>query len=239
MTLLPLIDLRARPLLHRPCARFRPPPVRGRAIGLLGGSFNPAHAGHRHLSIEALARLALDEVWWLVSPQNPLKPRAGMAPLEARVATARRVADHPRIRVDAIEQRLGTRYTVDTLARLKACRNESFIWLIGADNLLQLPSWRRWRTIFATTKIAVFARDPYSHGALAGKAARVFGDARVAEQQADRLRDMPPPAWTFIHLRPHPASGTALRAAGVTAVSLDASASHPENQPYPPTRSRP
>src|ERR1044071_2259730 len=107
-------------------------------IGLLGGSFNPAHAGHRHLSLHALRALGLDEVWWLVSPGNPLKPVAGMAPLPARLASARRVARHAPIRVTAIEQRLKTRFTADTLAKLpQLYPKHDFIWLMGADNLAQ------------------------------------------------------------------------------------------------------
>ena len=118
---------------------------RNRRIGLLGGSFNPAHAGHRYISTEALRRLDLDEVWWLVSPQNPLKSQSGMAPFSQRLSHAASVARHPRIRVSAIEAEMGTRYTADTLAmlvrRFPAAR---FVWLMGADNLMQIPKWRDW-----------------------------------------------------------------------------------------------
>src|ERR1700712_3325200 len=115
-------------------------------IGLLGGSFNPAHSGHRAISLAAIAALGLDEVWWLVSPGNPLKPVAGMAPLAARLASARRVGRRAPLRPHAIEQRLGTRYPVDTLATLvRRYPGRRFIWLMGADNLVQFPQWRDWR----------------------------------------------------------------------------------------------
>jgi len=185
---------------------------RRRRVGLLGGSFNPAHEGHRHVSLIALRRLALDEVWWLVSPQNPLKPTRGMAPLARRLAGARAAAAHPRIRVSAIEADLGTRYTADTLERLgRRFPNASFVWLMGADNLVQIPRWERWTSIFRTTTIAILDRNSYSFRALAGKAARRFADRRVPERQASVLADMRPPAWIFLHTRLHPASATVIR----------------------------
>lgn len=184
-----------------------------RRIGLLGGSFNPAHAGHRHISLEALRRLGLDEVWWLVSPQNPLKPVAGMAPLAQRLAGAARVARHPRIRATGIEAVLGTRYTADTLERLvRRFPNSRFVWLMGADNLAQIPRWERWPSIFSTIPIAIFDRSPYSFKALAGKPARRFARRRLPERQASVLADMQPPAWVFLHTRLHPASATVIRA---------------------------
>jgi nicotinate-nucleotide adenylyltransferase len=181
-------------------------------VGLLGGSFNPAHEGHRYISLEAIKRLALDEIWWLVSPQNPLKPRAGMAPFAARLAGAEAVADHPRIVVSDLEARIGTTYTAETLTRLTAMPGQRFVWLIGADNLLQLPKWQHWERIFALAPIAVFDRTPYSRSAVAGKAGRRFAHARLAETAAHELKDKATPAWTYIHLPPHPASSTAIRA---------------------------
>ncbi len=183
-----------------------------RAIGLLGGSFNPAHDGHRYISLEAIKRLALDEVWWLVSPQNPLKPRAGMAPFAERFAGAERAARHPRLKVSDLEKRLGSHYTAATLARLTVMPGQRFIWLIGADNLLQLPKWQHWERIFELAPIAVFDRTPYSQSAVASKAGRRFAHARVAETAAHTLKDKATPAWTYIHLPPHPASSTAIRA---------------------------
>ena len=135
---------------------------KGFSVGLLGGSFNPAHRGHRRMSVAALDRLGLDEVWWLVSPQNPLKPKAGMAPLEARLASARAAARHPRIRATAIEAELGTQRTVDTLKALKRRFPQvRFLWLMGADNLAQFHRWADWRTISALVPIVVMARPGY------------------------------------------------------------------------------
>ena len=186
-----------------------------RRIGLLGGSFNPAHAGHRYISMEALRRLDLDEVWWLVSPQNPLKPEAGMAPFNQRLAHAASVARHPRIRVSAIEAEMGTRYTADTLAllvrRFPAAR---FVWLMGADNLMQIPKWRDWSKIFKTVPIAVFARDSYDSGALSEIAAHRFRANRLPAHAAKVLADAAPPAWVYLRIRPHPAAATNLRQAG-------------------------
>ncbi len=184
-------------------------------IGLLGGSFNPAHAGHLHISRLALQRLGLDYVWWLVSPQNPLKPVAGMAPLPERLRGAAAVARrHPRLRVSAIEARLGTRYTVDTLAALRrhfpATR---FVWLRGADNLSQMVRWRQWSRIFHLVAIAVFDRGSYSMKALAGKAARRFRRFRVGPGGARSLASKPLPAWAFLPTPLDPSSATAIRAA--------------------------
>jgi nicotinate-nucleotide adenylyltransferase len=188
--------------------------ARRRRIGLLGGSFNPAHAGHRHISLLALKRLGLDEVWWLVSPQNPLKPSRGMAPLARRLADARKAAAHPRIRVTDIERRLNTRYTIDTVRALKRRHpDHSFVWLIGADNLLQMPAWKSWQALFQAVAIAVFARPSYSLKALAGQAAGRFARYRLPETQARRLTAQTPPAWVFLRIRLHPASATAIRAA--------------------------
>ncbi len=185
---------------------------RRRRIGLLGGSFNPAHEGHLHLSREALKRLGLDEVWWLVSPQNPLKSAAGMAPLSQRLAGARKMAGDPRIKVTDLERRLGARRTARTLdaltARFPALR---FVWLMGADNLAQMPHWWRWTQIFKAVRVAVFDRSPYSYGALAGAAAKRFGRARVS--RAATLWRRMTPAWTYIAMRRHPASATAIRQA--------------------------
>ena len=207
------------PRLYRRLADAAPPARRsaGRAIGLLGGSFNPAHDGHRYISLEAIKRLALAEVWWLVSPQNPLKPRAGMAPFAERMAGAERVARHPKIRVSDLEARIGTTFTAETLRRLTLMPGQRFIWLIGADNLLQLPKWQHWERIFALAPIAVFDRTPYSQSAVVSKAGRRFAQARLAETAAHLLKDKATPAWTYIHLPPHPASSTAIRA-GTSAV---------------------
>ncbi len=182
-------------------------------VRLLGGSFNPAHGGHLHISRLALERLGLDQVWWLVSPQNPLKPAAGMAPLEERLAQARTIVDDRRIVVTAIERDLGTRYAVDTLKLLKRrFADTRFVWVMGADNLVQVPRWKAWRTVFRTVPIAVFARPTYSSRALSGRAAQRFAGAPVRTMRAGGQADMKPPAWVFLHTRLHGTSATRIRA---------------------------
>jgi nicotinate (nicotinamide) nucleotide adenylyltransferase/ribosome silencing factor RsfS/YbeB/iojap len=186
----------------------------GRRIGLLGGSFNPAHGGHLHISREALKRLDLDEIWWLVSPQNPLKPVAGMAPFAERLERAMEVAAADRrIRVTDIEARLGTTYTADTLQKLRRqFPRARFVWLMGGDNLAQFPYWQHWQQIFRTVPVAVFARPSSSLKALAGAAAQHFARARVPENSARRLPELVPPAWVFFHSRLDPRSATSIRA---------------------------
>lgn len=183
-------------------------------VGLLGGSFNPAHDGHRHISLYALKALGLDRVWWLVSPQNPLKPAAGMAGLAERIAEAQQVAAHPRIEVTGIEQSLGTRYTVDTLHELtKRFPKTRFVWLMGADNLRQIPRWRGWQRIFRMVPVAVLARPAYSLNALNGKAAQRFARRRVDVHGVKGLARRRRPAWVFLRNPLHPASATAIRQA--------------------------
>lgn len=181
-------------------------------MGLLGGSFNPAHGGHRHISLVALRRLRLDEIWWLVSPQNPLKARAGMQPFDQRVKAAERIAKHPRIRVTTVEQRLGTTYTAESLRRLSARYPDTrFVWLMGADNLIQIPRWRHWTAVFEQVPVAVFDRPTYSYRALAGEAACRFAHARLGETKAAALAGQTPPAWIFFWGVRDPSSATALR----------------------------
>lgn len=184
-----------------------------RKIGLLGGSFNPAHEGHVHISRLALHRLGLDELWWLVSPQNPLKSSEGMARLEARVEGAKAVAEgDERIRVTDIESKLNTRYTVDTLAALQAkYPDHAFVWVIGADNLCQIHRWKGWREIFHRVPIAVFPRAPYSLRALGSRAARRFSRVRVPTARASRLALMMPPAWVFLRAPLHGQSSSRIR----------------------------
>jgi len=148
-----------------------------------------------------------------VAPQNPLKPVAGMAALDQRLRRAESVACHPRLRVTALEAALGTRFTSDTIAALRRrFPRTRFVWLIGADNLAQMHRWRRWQAIFTQVPVAALDRSPYSHRALAGKAARRFARARVPAGRAGVLAGRAPPAWVFLHQRPHPASATAIRA---------------------------
>lgn len=187
--------------------------LRGLRIGLLGGSFNPAHEGHLHISLEALKRLDLDRVWWLVSPQNPLKSRKGMVPLGERLLRARRLARHPRILVTALERRLGTVYTADTLARLQArAPGVRFVWLMGADSLLTLPRWHHWHDVPASVPLVIFDRERYAHRSLAGVFTSRYRHDRVPVGARKSIATSTTPAWTFIALRRHPQSATAIRA---------------------------
>ena len=182
--------------------------------GLLGGSFNPAHRGHRRISAEAIRALGLDEMWWLVSPGNPLKDGKGMAPLPARFASARRAARGLPVRVTAIEREFGSAYTIDTLRRLvRRFPERRFIWLMGADNLAQFHLWRRWREIAALVPIAVVARPGY-HGLARG--ARAMGTLRRFVRpaaEASHWTEWRPPALVFLSLPPDQTSATAIRAA--------------------------
>jgi len=185
----------------------------GLRIGLLGGSFNPAHEGHRHISLFALQRLRLDAVWWLVSPQNPLKSVEGMASFEDRFASAEAIARHPKILVSDIESRLGTRYTIDTLRALRRRKGKHrFVWIMGADNLIQLPRWRDWKPICELMPIAIFARPGYSQRSLFGPAALRYRRRRLPDRAAAGLVDSKAPAWVFLHTPLHPASATDIRA---------------------------
>jgi len=188
--------------------------LRNRGIGLLGGSFNPAHGGHLHISRLALQRLGLDEIWWLVSPQNPLKPVAGMAPFAERLAQAREIAaGERRITVSSVEAKLGSTYTADTLKALRRrFPRARFVWLMGGDNLAQFPYWKRWQDIFRAVPIAVFARPGLSLKALAGRAAQRFARARLPVAAAHRLALITPPAWVFFHTPLDPRSATRIRA---------------------------
>ncbi len=183
-------------------------------IGLLGGSFNPAHRGHRRVSLLARKALGLDEVWWLVSPGNPLKQGAtDMAPFEARLASARAMARRAPIRVSDFEAENGTRYTVDTIRRLTIrYPRHRFIWLMGADTVPNLHQWRKWRKLAGSVPIAVVPRPGYD---AAARAARAMGWLRRFVRpsgQATKWTDWSVPAITFLRLPPDPTSATRLRA---------------------------
>ena len=184
----------------------------GMRIGLLGGSFDPAHSGHAHITREALKRLGLGRVWWLVSPGNPLKPR-GPAPMAARLAAARAVMDHPRVVVSDLEARLGTRLTADTLGRLQAhYPGVVFVWLMGADNLAGLHRWGRWEEIAARVPLAVFARPGVGMRALSSPAARRMAPRRVRMPGA--LAAGGAPGWSFLQVPLRHISSSELRASG-------------------------
>ncbi len=189
-----------------------PPTADGLRIGLLGGSFNPPHAGHRALSLFALKRLQLDRVWWLVSPGNPLKDTRTLPTLHDRLAAARDLARHPAIDVTGIEAAIGTRYTVDTVAALRRrFPNVHFVWLMGADNLAQFHRWRSWQTIAREIPIAVIDRPADSFRALASPAALTLANYRHDETSAALLATRNAPAWTFLHGMKIPISSTQLR----------------------------
>ena len=184
----------------------------GLRIGLLGGSFNPAHDGHVYISAVARARLRLDQVWWLVSPQNPLKARDGMKPLAERMRLARALGLPHFIRVTDLESRLGTTFTADTLGRLHGrYPGQHFVWLMGADNLAQFDQWKDWRQIMETSPIGIIARPDARLSPLSSRAARIYRGARVPTKQSRVLGRLSGPAWCYMNMPLMPISSTALR----------------------------
>lgn len=184
-------------------------------VGLLGGSFNPAHEGHREISLIALKRLGLDAVWWLVSPGNPLKDAADYAPYDERLRLARKAADHPRIIVSNFEERKGLQYTVDTLETLRALWPQiDFVWLMGADSFATFHRWRDWKTIASLAPMAVFNRPGYEAAWKAAPAAEDLAAFRLEESAALGLAGAEPPAWVFFPEPQNAQSSTAIRARG-------------------------
>ncbi len=185
-----------------------------RFIGLFGGSFNPAHAGHLHVAQCGLQRLGLDQIWWMVSPQNPLKPK--QPPYKERADSVRKLGLSPRMRVSHMEEEFGTNYTVDTLRRAHIkWPNHHFVFLMGADNLRQLPRWKGWREIMESVPLAVIARPGQKSSdtlkARLSQAARSYSYARVPESQAHTLPMLNAPAWTYLTPPLNSLSSTALR----------------------------
>ncbi len=186
----------------------------GQVIGLLGGSFDPPHEGHAHITRAALQRFGLDRVWWLVSPGNPLKTH-GPAPIADRMAAARALMDHPRVDVTDIELRTGTRYTAETLeALIRLYPVVRFVWLMGADNLAQFHRWERWRWIMETVPVGVLARPGERISARMSVAARIYGASRLKGQRARLLGRAEAPAWAFQNLPMRDVSSSAIRASG-------------------------
>ena len=187
----------------------------GMAIGLLGGSFNPAHAGHRHLSLEMLRRLKLDRVWWLVSPGNPLKDHSNLGSLSDRISYARNIANHPLIDVTGFEATLSTAYTADTLIAIKRHNpREKFVWLMGADNLAGFHRWHRWREIMRLVPVGVADRPGFRHRALSSPAARAFARCRLDSSNAALLAVSKPPAWVLVDMPLSSLSSTEIRRRG-------------------------
>lgn len=186
----------------------------GQTVGLLGGSFDPPHAGHVHISKAALKRFGLDQLWWLVSPGNPLK-QDGPAPLSARLQAARAIMQHPRVKITDIESALGTRFTADTIAKLRlrypAVR---FVWIMGADNLSQFHKWQDWRWIIETVPVGVVARPGDRTKARMSKAARMYRHAKIKGRRAHHLGRKEAPAWAFVNIPMSSQSSSAIRARG-------------------------
>jgi nicotinate-nucleotide adenylyltransferase len=193
----------------------------GQAIGLLGGSFDPAHAGHVHITQEALRRFGLDRVWWLVSPGNLLKAN-GPAPMPQRMAAARAIMQHPKVRITDIEARLGTRATADTLVAMRRLYpGVRFVWLMGADNLAQFHRWHNWRSIMTSVPVGVLARPGDRISARTSVAARIFSRYRIGGQASHLLAWAAAPAWCFVNVPMVDHSSTAIRDRGGWTGGLD------------------
>lgn len=186
----------------------------GQVVGLLGGSFNPAHDGHVHITKTALKRFGLDRVWWLVSPGNPLKPK-GPAPMADRMAQATRVMDHPKVEITDIECRLGTRFTAQTIAGLQnRYLGVRFVWLMGADNLAQFHRWQDWQWIMESVPVGVIARPGDRVSARLSKAATIYRGAMLPARASSSLASGRAPRWCFINLPMSDQSSTAIRQRG-------------------------
>lgn len=184
----------------------------GNRIGIFGGSFNPPHSGHRLVASTVLKRAGLDQVWWFVTPGNPLKSHSDLAPLETRLRMTSGVADHPRMKVTAYEAVLGTPYTARTVMALRAMRPQlRFVWVMGADNLGSFHRWQDWRAIVQSVPIAIVDRPGASMSVLSAPMAKVYEKYRLDEQDAALLADMEAPAWTFLHTPLDRTSSTELR----------------------------
>lgn len=183
-------------------------------VGLLGGSFDPPHGGHVHITQAAMKRFCLDRVWWLVSPGNPLKER-GPAPFAERVHAGRAIMRHPRVAVTDFEAQVGTRYTAETLRALIAhFPKVRFVWLMGADNLVQFDQWQDWRWIMETVPVGVLARPGDRMAARTSKAARIYAGARLKGREARLLGQSQAPAWAFQNMPMRDVSSSAIRARG-------------------------
>jgi nicotinate-nucleotide adenylyltransferase len=186
----------------------------GQVVGLLGGSFDPAHDGHVHITKAALERFGLDRVWWLISPANPLKTH-GPAPIGERMAAAKSVMQHPRVTVTDIEERLGTRYTAQTIVALQAAYpGVHFVWLMGADNLAQFHRGQDWREIMERVPVGVLARPGDRISARMSKTARLYRAHRLIGRASQLLARAEAPMWSFVNLPMSQSSSTAIRAAG-------------------------
>ena len=184
----------------------------GMAVGLFGGSFNPPHAGHVLLAEIALRRLRLDQLWWIVTPGNPLKSHKELMPLNERLAACEKLAEDPRVKVTAFEAAHHIRYTADTLALIKQKNPDvNFVWLMGADNLKNFHLWQRWQKLALTFPLAVIDRPGSTLSYMSSLVAKTFDYARTDEEDAPRLARIRAPAWTFIHGPRSSLSSSAIR----------------------------
>lgn len=186
--------------------------AKGMRIGLFGGSFNPPHDGHILVAEMALKRLNLDQIWWMVTPGNPLKSHKELLPLNERIELSKDICDDSRIKVTGFEAAHKLTYTAQTLD-LIASRNRgvNFVWLMGADNLAGFHKWQNWRRIAETFPIAVIDRPGSTLSYLSSKMAKTYANARVDESDAGVLAHLKAPAWTFLHGPRSSLSSTALR----------------------------
>ena len=186
----------------------------GQRVGIMGGSFNPPHDGHRVVAETAVKRLGLDQLWWVVTPGNPLKRNSALPPQAERMAACHAFANGPKMKITGFEAELGTPYTAATLSYLKTRHpGVRFVWVMGADNLAGFDRWQRWREIAGSMPIAVVDRPGWRHRALAGQAASVLARNRLSEADARRLARLKAPAWVFLTSRLSELSSTALRQA--------------------------
>ena len=190
-----------------------PPHGEGQRIGLFGGSFNPAHEGHRQVALYAMKRLKLDWVWWLVSPQNPLKDPRETGDYAARLAATKALAKHPRFMVTDLEKQIGSKNTAQTLRALKKMSDAKFVWIMGADSLAGLHHWHQWTEIVEGVDMAILARPGYSIRALDSKAVLRYRDKRVSQDRPQILAGKQPPHWAFISMPLRKESSSAIRAA--------------------------
>lgn len=184
----------------------------GRTVGLLGGSFNPAHIGHRHISLYAMKMLGLDAVWCMITPQSPMKQAHVTAPIEERLRRARHISHHPRIVVTDIEKDFGTRYTVDTLRKMRAHYPDTkFVWIMGSDNLQHMHEWNDLQGIFSLMPVCVLARPPADDNVRAAPVINRFRPVMIPPEKAATLPSAPTPAWTFLHIPLCDMSSTRIR----------------------------